>query len=107
MKWLSQSQVTSMQGLKEATLAPNDVTPLLSGPHRNYQPSKVKCHSSVGKAAREGQAYCTIANTVSPYPNPGNKVAACHSGLTDPRGELTLSHVTKAQSKHNFTTVSL
>lgn len=54
----------------------------------------------MGKAAGEGKAYGTIANTVSPCPGPGNRVAACHSGLTDPRGELTLSHVTKAQSKH-------
>lgn len=33
----------------------------------------------------------------------GTELAACHSGLTDPRGDLTLSHVAKAQSKqfHN------
>lgn len=68
-----------VQGLKEATLGRNDATLLLRGPHKNHQPQKVKCHGSVGKAARESKAYCTIANTVLPPLTPGNR--ASHSSL--------------------------
>lgn len=108
VKWLSQCHVISVQGLKEATMGPNDATLPLRGPRKNHHMAqKVKCHGSVGKAARESKAYCTIANTMLPSLTPGNR--ASHLSLRA-NGSKRGTDISPTSPKHkatNFTTLLL
>lgn len=72
----------------------SEATALLRGPYRQQQSTAVWDSS-------ERKTYCSTGIPVPPVPE--TQLLPCHSGRRDLTGELTLSHVIKAQSKRNFT----
>lgn len=94
-----------MQSLKAATQAPKNATLLLRGPYRHCQSHQDEPQGLVGKAIRRATLIAQQSPQCHPLLPLRTELANHPSRLTDPREGLTLSHVTRAQSKH-LTTVS-